>query len=144
MGEQRTKKKSLVSASKQQILTCAHPSPYSEKGFFGCKHFSKVNSYLIQNSLDPINWQLPTLEEVRNKQLSIVTPAKQDKEKETIKQVSEPQTVPSKKRTQPDDEAEQEEEEEDTDLDYKGIKRTNDFDEELEKPLKKPKIYEED
>lgn len=41
------------------ILKCAHPSPFSAaRGFFGCKHFSKTNEYLVANNLKPINWQI--------------------------------------------------------------------------------------
>lgn len=41
------------------ILQSAHPSPFSAyNGFFGCKHFSKCNKFLIKNNLTPINWQL--------------------------------------------------------------------------------------
>ena len=39
------------------ILTAAHPSPFSAfKGFFGCKHFSKCNTFLENNNLQPIVW----------------------------------------------------------------------------------------
>lgn len=38
-----------------KILTAAHPSPLSAyAGFFGCRHFSKINKLLK----DPIDWQL--------------------------------------------------------------------------------------
>ncbi|CCB90534.1 uracil-DNA glycosylase [Waddlia chondrophila 2032/99] len=41
------------------VLTAAHPSPLAaHKGFFGCRHFSKINEILTQNKLDPINWML--------------------------------------------------------------------------------------
>ena len=41
------------------VLTAAHPSPYSaHNGFFGCRHFSKTNEFLVQHSLPPINWDL--------------------------------------------------------------------------------------
>lgn len=40
------------------VLTCAHPSPYSATGFFGCRHFSKTNAYLKKWGKSPINWQL--------------------------------------------------------------------------------------
>lgn len=41
------------------ILTSAHPSPFSAyNGFFGCKHFSKCNEFLISNNLSPIDWQI--------------------------------------------------------------------------------------
>jgi len=41
------------------ILTAAHPSFYSVSGFFGCKHFSKTNEFLIKNNIKPIDWQIP-------------------------------------------------------------------------------------
>ncbi len=43
------------------VLTAPHPSPYSaHSGFFGCKHFSKVNQYLKGWEKEPIDWQLKT------------------------------------------------------------------------------------
>lgn len=41
------------------ILTAAHPSFYSAHNFFGCKHFSKTNEFLIKNNKSPIAWQIP-------------------------------------------------------------------------------------
>jgi len=42
---------------KHLVLTAAHPSPYSaNKGFLGCKHFSKTNAYLVAHGLEPIQW----------------------------------------------------------------------------------------
>lgn len=53
-------KENLIDGNKHLILKSAHPSPFSAaSGFFGCKHFSKTNDYLIQKGLLPINWQLP-------------------------------------------------------------------------------------
>lgn len=41
------------------VLTAAHPSPYSAySGFFGCKHFSKINELLKKQGKEPINWAL--------------------------------------------------------------------------------------
>lgn len=40
------------------VITSAHPSPLSaHKGFFGSKPFSKVNEYLIQRKIQPIDWR---------------------------------------------------------------------------------------
>lgn len=37
----------LIDVNKHTILTAAHPSPFSAyQGFFGCKHFSKINELL--------------------------------------------------------------------------------------------------
>ncbi|MEK7131054.1 MAG: uracil-DNA glycosylase, partial [Patescibacteria group bacterium] len=48
---------SLIDASKHFILKAPHPSPFSaNSGFFGCKHFSKTNEYLIKTSQTPIKW----------------------------------------------------------------------------------------
>ncbi len=39
------------------VLTAAHPSPLSAyAGFFGCRHFSKVNNFLNHSEKEPINW----------------------------------------------------------------------------------------
>jgi uracil-DNA glycosylase len=38
------------------VLKAAHPSPYSAKGFFGCRHFSKANVFLEQTGQTPIDW----------------------------------------------------------------------------------------
>jgi uracil-DNA glycosylase len=58
-GKFAQEKAMLIDASKHHILTAAHPSPFSaDKGFFGSKHFSKTNAILVQQGIDPINWQL--------------------------------------------------------------------------------------
>lgn len=41
------------------ILEAPHPSPYSaHSGFFGCRHFSKINEMLKKQDKQPINWSL--------------------------------------------------------------------------------------
>ncbi len=41
-------------------LTAPHPSPLSAYGgFFGCRHFSKANEYLVSKGIDPVDWRLP-------------------------------------------------------------------------------------
>ena len=40
------------------VLEAAHPSPFSATGFFGCRHFSKTNEYLIAHGKRPIDWQI--------------------------------------------------------------------------------------
>lgn len=40
------------------VLKAPHPSPLSAyRGFFGCKHFSKCNEFLIKNGQSPIDWR---------------------------------------------------------------------------------------
>lgn len=40
-------------------LTAPHPSPFScHQGFLGCKHFSKINEFLMSNNINPIDWKL--------------------------------------------------------------------------------------
>jgi uracil-DNA glycosylase len=49
----------LIDTSKHFVLTSPHPSPLSVyHGFYGCKHFSKANSILVENGLQPIDWSL--------------------------------------------------------------------------------------
>ena len=58
-GGNARSKKPLIDGTKHLILECAHPSPLSAyNGFFGCKHFSKTNDYLMKNGLKPIDWDL--------------------------------------------------------------------------------------
>lgn len=41
------------------ILIAPHPSPLSaHQGFFGCRHFSKINESLIKLGKTPIDWSL--------------------------------------------------------------------------------------
>lgn len=52
-------KAELIDGMRHCILTAAHPSPFSaDRGFFGCRHFSKTNEWLIQQGKDPIDWQI--------------------------------------------------------------------------------------
>ncbi|HEX5150216.1 MAG TPA: uracil-DNA glycosylase [Parafilimonas sp.] len=52
-------KQELIDQTKHHVLKAAHPSPYSaEKGFFGCRHFSKTNEFLVAQKQDPVNWAL--------------------------------------------------------------------------------------
>ncbi len=58
-GRPAQSKIKFLNNSKHLILKAPHPSPLSAyRGFFGCKHFSKCNDFLVQNGLEPIDWQL--------------------------------------------------------------------------------------
>lgn len=58
-GNDAKQKRKLITNSNHYILTAAHPSPLSAyNGFFGCKHFSKINQILIENNFEPISWKL--------------------------------------------------------------------------------------
>ena len=58
-GGNARSKKPLIDSSKHLILETVHPSPLSAyNGFFGCKHFSKANDYLVKHNLKPIDWDL--------------------------------------------------------------------------------------
>jgi uracil-DNA glycosylase len=62
-GAFANQKKSLLSNSKHLILSAPHPSPFSaHSGFFGSKPFSKVNEFLANNNMQPINWSLDSNE----------------------------------------------------------------------------------
>lgn len=51
-------KKKLINASKHLVLECVHPSPLSANrgGWFGNRHFSQTNNYLIAHHKTPIRW----------------------------------------------------------------------------------------
>lgn len=58
-GGNARSKAPLIDARKHCILQGVHPSPLSAyNGFFGCKHFSKANYYLVKHGKKPIDWQL--------------------------------------------------------------------------------------
>lgn len=52
-------KSNLIDLDKHLVLTAAHPSPLAGGAFFGCKHFSKTNDYLVSQNIAPIEWALP-------------------------------------------------------------------------------------
>ncbi len=57
-GAYAQKKGQHIDATKHLILQAPHPSPLSAyRGFFGCRHFSICNEYLIKNQQTAINWQ---------------------------------------------------------------------------------------
>jgi len=59
-GRNALEKASGITNPKHLKLSCPHPSPLSAyNGFFGCRHFSKANEFLIQNQETPIDWRLP-------------------------------------------------------------------------------------
>jgi uracil-DNA glycosylase len=54
-------KQLLIDETKHFVLKAAHPSPFSaDKGFFGCRHFSKTNEMLVKQCSAPIDWKLLT------------------------------------------------------------------------------------
>jgi len=57
-GAYAQKKGESIDRSKHLVLESVHPSPLSaSRGFFGNKHFSKCNNYLIENGIEPIDWK---------------------------------------------------------------------------------------
>ncbi|HBL83736.1 MAG: uracil-DNA glycosylase [Clostridiales bacterium GWF2_38_85] len=58
-GAYAKSKKVLIKDNKHLILEAAHPSPLSAyNGFFGCKHFSKANTFLESTGQSPVDWSL--------------------------------------------------------------------------------------
>lgn len=56
-GRYAQEKGKNIDPAKHLILTAAHPSPFSaHHGFFGCKHFSQANQYLMKHGQTPIEW----------------------------------------------------------------------------------------
>lgn len=56
-GNYAARKGALVNAEENLVLRSAHPSPLSAyNGFFGSRHFSKANAYLLSQGLEPIVW----------------------------------------------------------------------------------------
>ena len=61
-GSNARNKKEFIDSSRHYVLESPHPSPLSaRRGFFGCKHFSKINDILINLGKEPIDWQIPNI-----------------------------------------------------------------------------------
>ncbi|MDR2202178.1 MAG: uracil-DNA glycosylase [Clostridiales bacterium] len=49
--------KNRLIAPRHLVLEAPHPSPLSAyRGFFGCRHFSKANEFLVKNGFPPVDW----------------------------------------------------------------------------------------
>ena len=58
-GAPAQRKAELIHNPRHLVLRAPHPSPLSAyRGFFGCRHFSKANEFLIENGVAPIDWEL--------------------------------------------------------------------------------------
>lgn len=56
-GSKAHEKAQCVNVLNNCVLATVHPSPLSSyRGFFGCKHFSKANEYLLSKGKTPISW----------------------------------------------------------------------------------------
>lgn len=56
-GSYAQRKGAFIDRSKHLVLQSPHPSPLSAyRGFFGNKHFSRTNEYLVQHGYNPIDW----------------------------------------------------------------------------------------
>ena len=61
-GGPAQKKIPMLTNPKHLILKAPHPSPLSSyRGFFGCKHFSQCNDFLVKNGIEPIDWQIENI-----------------------------------------------------------------------------------
>ena len=58
-GSNARKKKQLITNKIHLIIETVHPSPLSAyNGFFGSKPFSKANTFLMNNEIEPIDWSV--------------------------------------------------------------------------------------
>lgn len=58
-GRNALEKLPLITNSHHYVLSAAHPSPLSaSRGFFGCKHYSKINEILVSMGKKPIDWRI--------------------------------------------------------------------------------------
>ena len=56
-GAYAQKKGAIIDRTRHCVLTAPHPSPLSaNRGFFGCRHFSRANNYFRQYGISEIDW----------------------------------------------------------------------------------------
>ncbi|MCD8055077.1 MAG: uracil-DNA glycosylase [Lachnospiraceae bacterium] len=65
-GRPAQAKERMLNNPRHLVLKAAHPSPLSaSSGFFGCRHFSKTNEFLEAHGVEPIDWQIENIENIR-------------------------------------------------------------------------------
>ncbi len=57
-GSYARSKAPLIDGARHLVLEAAHPSPLARGAFFGCRHFSRCNDYLVAHGQTPIDWKL--------------------------------------------------------------------------------------
>ena len=58
-GAHAQRKGATVDTGKHCVLMAPHPSPLSaHRGFFGCRHFSQANEFLLASGRQPVDWSL--------------------------------------------------------------------------------------
>ena len=57
-GNYARSKAPLIDGARHLVLEAAHPSPLARGAFFGCRHFSRCNDYLVAHGQVPIDWKL--------------------------------------------------------------------------------------
>jgi uracil-DNA glycosylase len=56
-GKHAQQKGAFIDRQKHCVLSAPHPSPLSaHRGFFGCRHFSQANRFLLERGYQPVDW----------------------------------------------------------------------------------------
>jgi len=59
-GSYAQKKAARIDGRRHLLLSSPHPSPLSaDRGFFGCRHFSRTNQYFRSRGEPELDWSLP-------------------------------------------------------------------------------------
>lgn len=62
-GRNAQEKVPMVDTTRHHIIASPHPSPFSaDRGFFGSRPFSRANEFLWQAGIEPIDWEIPSLD----------------------------------------------------------------------------------
>ncbi len=68
-GAHAQKKGKNIDQAKHLILAGPHPSPLSSyRGFFGCRHFSKANTWLLEHQIQEVDWCIADINSIGIKQ----------------------------------------------------------------------------
>jgi len=69
-GKPAEAKVKFINQQKHHVLKAPHPSPLSaHRGFFGSRPFSSCNALLARAGLPPVDWKLPSEEEIVRRQV---------------------------------------------------------------------------
>lgn len=61
-GSHAHKKGVIINRTRHKVLESSHPSPLAaHRGFFGSRPFSVSNTFLIEQDIEPVNWEIPDI-----------------------------------------------------------------------------------
>ncbi|WP_106768253.1 uracil-DNA glycosylase [Paenibacillus faecalis] len=67
-GSYAQKKGAIIDRTRHKVLQSSHPSPLAaHRGFFGSRPFSAANAFLMEQGIEPVDWNISSLSAAERK-----------------------------------------------------------------------------